>query len=175
MTSNQSPSPKARWQKTIRTTCKILLCLLPVLLFGSWLYAMFGGRCTYPLSQPADSITHIYLVEFQKEIGLYSYSADEISDILSHTHTVVAELSPAEIAPFLEDFKSIPCYKWGNDPNPYIKAGTILIQYADSSREWLSSCGTFIDSTDPKERTLTWYYFDPESFDALLTSYGYLP
>lgn len=158
------------WAIVIFAVC---LYFSPLPLFMLYFGILGSIEYTYPLYQPADAITEICLVEFQDETYLYSHAKDEISILLENSGTKAVAIDHKVIPFFLEDLEAVPCRKWVNDPNPCIDSGTILIQYTDGSREWLAAHGTFIDSADPEDSALTWYYFDQTSFHALLSAYGF--
>ncbi|MBQ8835123.1 MAG: hypothetical protein IJ001_09425 [Oscillospiraceae bacterium] len=160
------------WAIVIFAVCLYFIPLpLSLLYFG----IMGSIEYTYPLYQPADTITEICLIEFQDETYQYFHGTDDIPVLPENNGACTVALDPEDFSSFLEDFETVPCRKWVNDPDPSIEDGTVLIQYADGSQEWLCASGTFIDSINPEDGTMTWYYFDQDSFDALLASYGFQP
>lgn len=146
-----------------------LIILLPLTLII--LHANIHHSYTY--LYPADRITGIQLIELQGSVDLYRYPVDTIPAMLDDLTEVQAQIGEAQIQAFLSDLSEVPCHQWVNDPCPYVEQGTVLITYADGSREWICSRGTFYQDCSEDEASMTWYWFEDDSFAQLLQSYGY--
>lgn len=153
----------------------LLLCHLAVLLIPLLWFVLIslleGVDRSYELLQPADQIAQIRLVHVPEDIDLYQYPTDQITQMLDERHEVCVELEPADYEAFLRDFSDVPCHKWYNDPMGRIYEGTILIDYKDGSREWISWFGSFFHDSRKDSGRISWSYFDKDAFSDLLTAY----
>lgn len=170
----------AKPHRQLSSTALVLIIVFSILLSvislpALWLgFIIFHGNThhTYEYLYPADQIASIQFVHMQTDTDLYQYSVDEIPSLLDDRQILCMVLDMESHDTFLSDFSEVPCHKWVNDPIPKISGRVIVITYNDGSREWISSDGTFYYDVSSSDASMTWFYFDDEAFDSLLSLYG---
>ena len=153
-----------------------LICLPAVIiwiLFWIGYFTSFGSSDDpYEFLYPVSQVSQIQLVHISEEFYLYQYSVDEIPTMLEQAETLCVTVEQADFSPFLAEFSHIPCRGWFNDPNPCIEGRTIMITYANGSRDWVCASGTFYCDVPAGDNSMTWRYFDRDTFSSFLTDWG---
>lgn len=140
---------------------------------GSWIIAIFfPSAVAYGFQFPEDQITQIHLIQSEQDFELYCYDMGEVPALLEDSEIPVREVEPVQFEAFLDGFSQVSCYKWANDPNPWIGEEIILITYADGSREWICWQGSFFENRTTQRQSMNWYYFNPEEFTAFWNSFA---
>ena len=154
---------------------KILCILWCVIAVGFWLsfFWMVFREKTYEFLQPRDSVAEIHIGFCAEATDLYSYPSEEWRELVSSRYQPHAELDPSQFDSFLEDFHSLECHQWVNDPIPCIQGETIRILYTDGSMEWICAHGTFSWDSTTGKTDATWYHFDTDPFREFLDSNGH--
>ncbi len=150
----------------------VLWCAMAVCFWISFFWLIFQEK-TYDFLQPQDSVAEIHIGFCAEATDLYSYPSEEWQELVSSRYQPHAELDPSQFDSFLEDFHSLECHQWVNDPIPCIQGETIQILYTDGSMEWICAHGTFSWDSQTGTAKMTWYHFDKDAFPELLRSYGY--
>lgn len=150
----------------------VLWCAMAVCFWISFFWLVFREK-TYEFLQSRDSVAEIHIGFCAEATDLYSYPSEEWRELVSSRYQPHAELDPSQFDSFLEDFHSLECHQWVNDPIPCIQGETIRILYTDGSMEWICAHGTFSWDSQTGAAKMTWYHFDKDAFPELLRSYGY--
>ncbi len=150
--------------------------LLIGLVFGfAFLMTLLNRNQTYEILYPAEQINSIEILHVDTSLSLYHYSLEELPEVVRQ-HTVSSVLlDKSAIAACMDELHGLSASRWWNDPSPYIEGGTLLITYANGSREWICADGTFYYDAGSSDHDLTWYFFDRDEFAIFLERYGYQP
>ena len=145
------------------------LMAMPFILFMSWL----NNDVPYEFLRQETDIACVEIICVEDSIDLYSHPVVNLPGMLEESGIPGIHIEESKYSTFWSDFEDVQCNAWWNDPLPYIEGGTIFIQYADGSHEWISAGGTFWYDAVSGKGSMTDYFFSSEDFVAFLAKYGY--
>lgn len=144
--------------------CFSLVVLIVILLF-TMCSCYHRGPYPAPIHQPLEDIVKVDIVDGRNELALFS--SETYQDYVIYT------LKPEEIAPFIEELKTIDFYRPGFEPARDLGYFGVWIYYSDGNSDLLGTiCNKYLDpNLNYMSRGRGIDYPDSQPFYALVEKY----